>query len=123
MSSPAPRPVLILIPGLLCDENVWRSQIAALSALADVRVSDHGTQDSLVDMARTIVAGAPPRFAIAGHSMGGRVALEVFRAAPDRICGLALMDTAYAPRPAGAPGEAEAAQRYALLDIARTEGT
>src|SRR5215470_3809103 len=122
MSSPAPRPVLILIPGLLCDENVWRSQIAALSALAEVRVSDHGTQDSLVDMARTIVAGAPSRFAVAGHSMGGRIALEVFRAAPERVTGLCLMDTGIHPLPAGEAGEREAAGRYRLLEIARREG-
>jgi pimeloyl-ACP methyl ester carboxylesterase len=122
MSSQAPRPCLILIPGLLCDSNVWRSQIAALGDLADVRVSDHGTQDSLVDMARTIIAGAPPRFAVAGHSMGGRVALEVFRAAPERVAGLTLMDTGIHPLPAGEAGEREAAGRYRLLDIARREG-
>jgi pimeloyl-ACP methyl ester carboxylesterase len=122
MSSEAPRTCLILIPGLLCDTNVWRSQIAALSTLVDVRVSDHGTQDSLVDMARTIVAGAPPRFAVAGHSMGGRVALEVFRAVPERLCGLCLMDTGIHPLPAGEAGEREAAGRYRLLDIARRDG-
>jgi pimeloyl-ACP methyl ester carboxylesterase len=54
--------------------------------------------------------------------MGGRVALEVFRKAPDRVAGIALMDTAYAARIAGEAGEQEAAQRYALLDIARSEG-
>jgi len=122
MSAPAPRPALILIPGLLCDTNVWRSQIAALSGLAEVRVADHGTQDSLVDMARTIVAAGPPRFAVAGHSMGGRVALEVFRAAPERLTGLCLMDTGIHPLPAGEAGEREAAGRYRLLDIARREG-
>jgi pimeloyl-ACP methyl ester carboxylesterase len=122
MSSQAPRSSVILIPGLLCDTNVWRGQIAAFSALVDVRVSDHGTQDSLVDMARTIIAGAPPRFAVAGHSMGGRVALEVFRAAPERVTGLCLMDTGIHALPAGEAGEREAAGRYRLLDIARRDG-
>jgi pimeloyl-ACP methyl ester carboxylesterase len=73
-------------------------------------------------MARTIVAGAPPRFAVAGHSMGGRVALEVFRAAPERLTGLCLMDTGIHPLPAGEAGEREAAGRYRLLDIARRVG-
>src|SRR5262249_40237145 len=108
--------------GLLCDTNVWRSQIAALSTLVDVRASDHGTQDSLVDMARTIIAGAAPRFAVAGHSMGGRVALEVFRAAPERVSGLCLMDAGIHPLPAGEAGEREAAGRYRLLDIAHRDG-
>jgi pimeloyl-ACP methyl ester carboxylesterase len=118
----SPRPCLILIPGLLCDTNVWRSQIAALSSIADVRVSDHGMQDSLVGMARTIIAGAPERFAVAGHSMGGRIALEVFHAAPDRVTGLALMDTGIHPLAPGEAGELEAAGRYRLLDIARRDG-
>ena len=122
MSPKATRPTVILIPGLLCDAIVWRSQIAALSDLADVQVSDHGTQDSLVGMAQTILANAPPRFAVAGHSMGGRVAFEVFRAAPDRVSGMALMDTGSHPLPAGEAGEREAAGRYRLLEVARRDG-
>src|SRR5215471_12380637 len=114
---------LILVPGLMCDATVWAHQARHLETIATIAVSDHGSLDSLGKMAEAILRSAPERFAIAGHSMGGRVALEVFRRAPDRIEGMALMDTAYAPRPAGAPGEAEAAQRYALLDIARNEGT
>ncbi len=122
MSSQTPRTCLVLIPGLLCDANVWRSQIAALSGLADVRVSDHGTQHSLADMARTIIDSAPARFAVAGHSMGGRIALEVFHAAPDRVTGLALLDTGIHPLAPGEPGELETAGRYRLLEIARREG-
>jgi len=114
---------LILVPGLMCDATVWAHQARHLETIATIAVSDHGSLDSLGKMAEAILGSAPARFAIAGHSMGGRVALEVFRRAPDRIEGMALMDTAYAPRPAGPPGEAEAAQRYALLDIARKEGT
>src|SRR5262245_5485076 len=122
MSSQASRTPLILIPGLLCDTNVWRSQVAALSGIADVRVSDHGTQDSLAGMARTILADAPERFAVAGHSMGGRIALEVFHAAPERVAGLALMDTGIHPLALGEAGQKEAAGRYRLLEIARRDG-
>ncbi|HEV7714553.1 MAG TPA: alpha/beta fold hydrolase [Steroidobacteraceae bacterium] len=113
---------LVLIPGLLCDAAVWPSQRAALADLAHIHVADHGTQDSLPAMARTILANAPPRFAVAGHSMGGRVALEVFRAAPERVTGLALMDTGYHPLAAGPSGEQEAAGRFALLEVARRDG-
>jgi pimeloyl-ACP methyl ester carboxylesterase len=113
---------LILIPGLLCDATVWPDQRAALADLADVRVADHGMHDSLPAIAHSILESAPPRFAVAGHSMGGRIALEVYRAAPERVTGLALMDTGHHPVPAGEAGEREAAGRYALLNKARLEG-
>jgi pimeloyl-ACP methyl ester carboxylesterase len=116
-------PHLILVPGLMCDADVWKNQTRELGPSTDITVPDHGSADSLGVMAQAIIARAPERFAIAGHSMGGRVALEVFRRAPERVQALALLDTAYAPRPAGAEGEDEAAKRYALLEIARRNGT
>jgi pimeloyl-ACP methyl ester carboxylesterase len=119
---PTPRHSLVLIPGLLCDASVWPHQRAALADIADVTVSDHGLQDSLPAMARTILANAPPRFAIAGHSMGGRIAFEVYRAAPERISGVALMDTGYHPLALGAAGEREKEGRFALLEVSRREG-
>src|SRR5689334_10021712 len=116
-------PHLVLVPGLMCDANVWEDQTREFGLSTTITVPDHGSADSLGAMAEAILAAAPARFAIAGHSMGGRVALEVFRRAPERVQGMALMDTAYAPRPAGAEGDDEAAKRYALLDIARRNGT
>jgi len=114
---------LVLIPGLLCDEFVWSEQRRELSAHADVWVADHGALDSLTDMALAVLRDAPAgRFALAGHSMGGRVALEVMRLAPDRVERLALIDTGWLPRPHGAQGEEERASRLALLDIARQSG-
>lgn len=117
-----PRHPLVLIPGLLCDASVWQRQRAALEDIADIRVADHGLRDSLTEMARAILASAPPRFAIAGHSMGGRVAFEVYRAAPERISGVALMDTGNHPLPPGEAGEREVAGRLALLETARQHG-
>ncbi|HLH31612.1 MAG TPA: alpha/beta hydrolase [Terriglobia bacterium] len=114
---------LILIPGLMCDEAVWTHQARELRDIATISIAEHDGLDSLGKMAEAILTDAPERFAIAGHSMGGRVAFEVFRRVPERIAGMALMDTAYAPRAAGAAGEQEAANRYALLDIAREKGT
>jgi pimeloyl-ACP methyl ester carboxylesterase len=70
-----------------------------------------------------VLAQAPAeRFALAGHSMGGRVAMEVLRQAPQRVSGVALLDTGHLPRAAGEAGAQEAAKRQALLDIARSQG-
>lgn len=113
---------LILVPGLLCDERVWLEQRAALSDLVETRVAEHEMLDSLPALAQRILDSAPPRFAIAGHSMGGRVALEVFRAAPERIAGIALLDTGSHPLPRGKAGEMEENGRYKLLAKAQSQG-
>lgn len=113
---------LVLVPGLLCDKAVWKPQMKALKGLARVQVADHGELDSLGAMAEAILAKAPAKFAVAGHSMGGRVALEVVRRAASRVTGLALMDTGYTPLPAGAAGAKEEAGRQELLDLARQTG-
>jgi pimeloyl-ACP methyl ester carboxylesterase len=113
---------LILVPGLLCDEVVWAHQADSLADLADLRIATNGARDSLVTMAEAIIAQAPSRFALAGHSMGGRVALEVLRRVPDRVTALALLDTGYAPLPGGELGEREVAGRLALVEKARRHG-
>lgn len=113
---------LVLVPGLMCDHAVWQPVVPTLSAVRHCVVADHGDSDSLQDMAARVLAQAPARFALAGHSMGGRVALEVIRLAPERVTHLALMDTGYLPRAAGAAGEDEAAKRHALLRIAQAQG-
>ncbi len=116
------KPSLILIPGLLCDEVVWTHQVEALAHLADITVATPGARDSLVAMAEAIIAQAPPRFALAGHSMGGRVALEVIRRVPERVTGLALLDTGHAALPPGEAGDREVAGRLALVEKARRQG-
>ena len=114
---------LVLVPGLLCDEFVWSEQRRALSSHVQVWVANHGSLDSLTDMAAAILREAPAeQFALAGHSMGGRVALEVFRLAPHRVQRLALLDTGWLPRQVGAQGEEERASRLALLDTAFQHG-
>jgi pimeloyl-ACP methyl ester carboxylesterase len=116
------KPHLILVPGIICDAAVWEHQARHLRDLAIITIPDHGALDSLPAMAEAILKPAPERFALAGHSMGGRVAFEVFRQAPDRVLSLALLDTAFAPRRTGLEGEEEAAARYRLLEKARKEG-
>lgn len=113
---------LLLVPGLMCDAAVWQPVLPSLSAGRECRVVDHGEADHFEPMARQLLAAAPPRFALAGHSMGARVALEVLRQAPERVSRVALLDTGYLARAPGAAGEDEARKRQALLDLARREG-
>jgi len=115
-------PHLLLVPGLMCDEAVWAPVLPALAPHAQCRVVDHGQASSLSVMAEQVLADAPPTFALAGHSMGGRVALEVMRQAPHRVSRLALLDTGFKAKAPGAAGEEEARKRFALLEIARQQG-
>jgi pimeloyl-ACP methyl ester carboxylesterase len=113
---------LLLLPGLLCDAAAWAPVLPFVGAVADCRVPDYDDETSLGAMAERVLATAPPTFAVAGHSMGGRVALEIVRRAPQRVERLALLDTGFRARPGGAAGEQERAGRMALLGIARREG-
>ncbi len=115
-------PTLVLVPGLMCDHAVWSPLLPWLAPQRHCVVADHGDSDDLADMARRILAAVPGRFALAGHSMGGRVALELVRLAPERVSHLALLDTGHLPRPPGEAGEEEARKRHALLDLARRQG-
>ncbi len=85
---------LVLVPGLLCDARMWREQVEGLADTADCWVADHTRSDSMAGLAADILREIPfERFALAGLSMGGYVALEIFRQARDRIIRLALLDT------------------------------
>lgn len=82
---------LLLLPGLICDERLWRDVIAGLDARSIV--ADLTQDDSIGAMAQRALAVAPARFALAGLSMGGYVAFEIMRQAPERVTHLALLDT------------------------------
>ena len=84
---------LILVPGLVCDGAVWAHQRAGLADVADCIVPDVARPDTMQAMATEVLAAAPEKFAIAGFSMGGYVALEVLRQAPHRVTRLALIDS------------------------------
>ena len=113
----AGRQVLLLIPGLLCDATVWRHQAAELSAEYGVKAADPLAGDSIPAMADKLLNQAPPRFSVAGHSMGARVALEMIRMAPERIERLALLDSGVHPVREGEP-----ARRQILVDLAYRNG-
>jgi pimeloyl-ACP methyl ester carboxylesterase len=115
-------PHLLLLPGLACDAEVWKHQVRALREITAVQVADYGSSDSIQKMARVALERAPERFALAGHSMGGRVAMEIVRSAPERAVGLALLDTAYKPWTPGEAGEREKAERAGYVEIAQTQG-
>lgn len=84
---------VVLVPGLASDARIFAPQIVALSSGRAVHVG-HVAEDSAIEaMARSVLADAPARFALAGHSMGGIVALEIVRQAPDRVTRLALLSS------------------------------
>jgi pimeloyl-ACP methyl ester carboxylesterase len=84
---------IVLIPGLTCTPRLYAEQITALWQFGPVTVADHRRDDSMAAIARRILAAAPPRFALAGLSMGGYIAFEIMRQAPERVARLALLDT------------------------------
>lgn len=113
---------LLLLPGLLCDATAW-PQARMLDDVAECHVPSWGTLDSLAAMARHALDTAPAeRFAVVGHSMGGRVALEMLRLAPERVERLALADSGSDPLLPGEAGERERAGRLALVQVAREQG-
>lgn len=111
------RQALVLVPGLSCDRHVWQAQIAGLADIAEVTVGDTLKDDSIALMASRVLDAAPERFAIAGFSMGGYVAMEIWRRAPERVTRLALVDTN-----ARADSEEQAALRRAAIATARSRG-
>ncbi|MGE0422079.1 MAG: alpha/beta fold hydrolase [Reyranellaceae bacterium] len=85
---------VVLVPGVLCDEDLYRDQVPALSARADVSITmEQARHDTLPAIARAILDAAPPRFALCGLSMGGIIAFEIMRQQPGRVSRLALLDT------------------------------
>ena len=88
---------LVLVPGLLCSARLYAPQLAALWPFGPVMVADHRRDADMAAIAARILADAPPRFALAGLSMGGYIAFAMLRQAPERIAKLALLDTSARP--------------------------
>lgn len=84
---------LVLLPGMMCDARLFFPQISSVSGQRAVMVAPMGGDDSMAALAREVLENAPPRFALAGLSMGGILAMEVLRQAPERVDRLALLDT------------------------------
>ncbi|HEY4030291.1 MAG TPA: alpha/beta fold hydrolase [Caulobacteraceae bacterium] len=111
------RPLLLLLPGLMCDAGVWRAQIAAFEGAYEVRIPDFFGLDSFDAMTEAALALADRPCALAGHSMGGRVAMQAAAAAPERVLRLALLDTA-----ANLTASGEAERRMGLVKLGERQG-
>jgi pimeloyl-ACP methyl ester carboxylesterase len=84
---------ILLVPGLNCSPRLYAAQMPALWRFGPVTVADHTRDDTMAAIAGRILCVAPPRFALAGLSMGGYIALEIVRQAAERVERLALLDT------------------------------
>jgi pimeloyl-ACP methyl ester carboxylesterase len=84
---------LVLLPGFLDTEALWRHQVENLADIADITIGDLTPQESIAEMAASTLAQAPERFALAGLSMGGYTAFEIMLREPERVTRLALLDT------------------------------
>lgn len=111
------KPALFLLPGLMCDARMWTPQIAAFEEHHDIQVADFRAFDRFGAMAQSVLDSAPERFALAGHSMGARVAMMIAAMAPERVERLALFDTAAHP-----PAPHEKDSRGALVALGYAEG-
>lgn len=105
---------LVLVPGLGCDERLWAHQVAHLTEVAEPWFAGIPDGTHVAEMATAILARAPATFALAGLSMGGYVAFEILRRAPERVLRLALLDT----KADLDPPEVKAGRKEALRDIA-----
>ena len=105
---------ILFLPGMMCDARVFQPQTSDLSRDWPVQVACYGDADSIEEMAQAALATAPARFALAGHSMGGIVAMEVLRRAPERVTRVALLSTSPLAQTGG-----ESAWRAPLVELAR----
>jgi pimeloyl-ACP methyl ester carboxylesterase len=115
---------LVLVPGLLCSARLYGPQIAALWPHGPVTIADHRRDDDMAAIAQRILDEAPPRFALAGLSMGGYIAFAMMRLAPERIARLALLDTSARP---DSPEQKEGREKFIamaeagkLMDVVET---
>jgi pimeloyl-ACP methyl ester carboxylesterase len=114
---------ILLVPGLVSSPRIYAPVEPALWRFGPVTVANHVRDDNMGAIARRILAEAPPRFALAGHSMGGYIAFEILRQAPDRVAKLALINTQARPdtpeattRRRGMMDRARAGDYSAILD-------
>ncbi len=110
---------ILLVPGLNCSARLYAPQIPELWRFGPVTVADHTHDDTMAAIARRILETAPPRFALAGLSMGGYIALEIVRQAADRVARLALLDTG--PRADTPEATAKRHANIALAEAGRFE--
>ena len=84
---------IVFLPGMMCDARLFAPQLARFSSDHVICVAPLGIADRMEDVAASTLADCPARFALAGLSMGGIVAMEMIRQQPDRVTRLALLNT------------------------------
>ena len=104
---------LVMIPGLLCTDSLWQHQIRYLDDVAQITVPDVSGADTIAGLAAAVLAASPPQFALCGLSMGGIIAHEIMRVAPERVTKLGLLDTTARPEL-----PEQTVRREALLEMA-----
>lgn len=108
---------LLFLPGLVCDQRLWQAQADGLADIAHSKVADLSAAESISLLATSALAQAPAgQFALAGLSMGGYIALEIMRQAPERVLALALLDTSARP-----DTEEASANRRTAIEQAKTD--
>ena len=114
---------ILLVPGLASSPRIFAPVLPAFWRFGPVTVANHIRDDNMGAIARRILAEAPPRFALAGHSMGGYIAFEIMRQAPERVAKLALINTQARPdtpetseRRRGQMARAKAGEFHAIVD-------
>ncbi|UZE25901.1 alpha/beta hydrolase [Pseudomonas sp. B21-056] len=115
-------PVLLMLPGMVCGPASWQQQAEALAGNVQIVIADYDSADNITVMARQLLAFFDAPLLLAGHSMGARVALEIYRLAPHRVLGLCLIATESRARPEGERGQAEDSTRMGLLKLAVDQG-
>lgn len=143
---------IVFLPGMMCDARAFAPQVAALSRRHPVVIAPIDLGDTIGEIASNLLLSMPEKFALVGHSMGGIVAMELVRRAPERVTRLALLSTnalAETPSSAGAyepwivaakagrledalremmrqdyfaPGEGRLAILNAFIEMARAQG-
>lgn len=108
---------LVLLPGLLCDASIWTAQRRELSKHVEILIPDYRSATRLTEMAAITLDLVDGPIAVAAHSMGARVALEMWREAPERITRLALLDFWVGP-----VADGEHAKRKLLTDMSANDG-
>src|ERR1700687_3756139 len=114
---------ILLVPGLVSSPRIYAPVVPALWRFGPVTVANHIRHDNMAVIARRILAEAPPRFALAGHSMGGYISFEIMRQAPERVAKLALINTQARPdtpevsaRRRGQVARAQSGEYHSVLD-------
>lgn len=112
------KPNILLLPGLLNDASVFTEQVAVLSAMSTVEVGDLSIAETIPELAASVLKlASAKRFVLLGLSLGGYVAFEIMRHAPERVTGLVLMDTTARPDTPEAKAKREALIKLAATDL------